>query len=291
MPKVHPKWVVIIGVVFVSFASILIRLSNAPSLIIATYRLAITTLLVLPSFMMKGKGRISSLDRKSLLLCMLSGVFLAFHFATWITSIKYTSIASSTILVNTHSVFVVLATYLVLKDKVSKKALLSMGITVAGSIIIASGDFGVGTNVFYGDVLAVMGALFVAGYMTIGRLLRQKMSATVYTFIVYLSCTVTLLLLDTVTSTPLYPYAVREWLIFAGLAVCCTILGHSIFSWSLAYVKPTFLSTAVLGEPVFASIWAILLFREIPSIWQLIGSAVILYGIYRFTKLEEAETT
>lgn len=288
MLKIHPKWIVIIGVLFVSFSSILIRLSNAPSLIIATYRLAITTLLVLPSFMMKGKGELSTFDRKSLLLSMFSGVFLAFHFATWITSIKYTSIASSTILVNTHSIFVVLATYLVLKDKVSRKALLSMGITIIGSIIIASGDFGVGTNVFYGDMLAIMGAFFVAGYMIIGRMLRQKMSATLYTFVVYLSCTITLLLLDAVTSTQLYPYALREWFIFAGLAVFCTILGHSIFSWSLAYVKPTFLSTAVLGEPVFASLWAILLFGEIPSLWQVIGSAVILYGIYRFTKLEEA---
>jgi drug/metabolite transporter (DMT)-like permease len=288
MPKIHPKWIVIIGVIFVSFSSILIRLSNAPSLVIATYRLAITTLLILPSFMMKCKGELKAFDRRSLLLSMLSGVFLAFHFATWISSIKYTSIASSTILVNTHSIFIVIATYLVLKEKVSKKALISMGITIIGSIIIASGDLGVGSNVFFGDVLAILGALFVAGYMIIGRMLRQKVSVTLYTFVVYLSCTVTLLLLDMVTSTPMYPYGLREWLIFAGLAVFCTILGHSIFSWSLAYVKPTFLSTAVLGEPVFASTWAILLFGEIPTIWQVIGSIVILYGIYSYTKLEEA---
>lgn len=289
MLKIHPKWIVIMGVVFVSFASILIKLSSAPSLIISTYRLTITTLLVFPSFLMKGRGELGRVDGKSLILSMLSGVFLAFHFATWISSIKYTSIASSTILVNTHSIFVILASYLVLKDKVSRKVLASMGITIVGSIVIASGDFGVGSNVFYGDILAMLGALFVAGYMIIGRLLRQKMSATLYTFIVYLSCTVTLFLLDTVTRTQLYPYALREWLIFAALAVVCTILGHSIFSWSLAYVKPTFLSTAVLGEPVFASIWAIILFNEIPSIWQIAGSAIILYGIYRFTRLGEAE--
>jgi drug/metabolite transporter (DMT)-like permease len=286
LKKINPKFIVIIGVIFVSFSSVLIKASEAPSLIISTYRLAFTVLLIAPSTIFKSKRELVSIDRKSLLLCALSGVFLALHFATWITSIKYTSIASSAVLVNTHPLFIVVLTYFIFKDKVTKKAILSIMLTLIGGIIISSADKGLGSNVFLGDMLAVAGAAFVSFYMIIGRVMRQRLSVTSYTFIVYLSCTITLLILSVFTKTPLYPYKLKEWAIFLGLAVFCTILGHSIFNWSLEYVKPTFLSVAILGEPVFATMWAVLFFSEYPSLYNIIGSSVIIVGIYMFSRAE-----
>lgn len=278
--KLNPQWVVLIGVVFISFSSILIKYSTAPSLIIAAYRLGFTVLLLLPSVIQGKRQEIREIDKKSLGICILSGVFLALHFATWITSIKYTSIASAAVLVNTHPVFILLGSVLILKEKVSKRNLLCMGIALGGGMIISMGDSTLGTHVIFGDMLALAGAFFVAGYMMIGRAVRQHMSVTAYTFLVYGSCFVTLMIFVWAAGIPLHPYPFKEWLIFFALAVFCTILGHSIFNWALAYVKAAFVSTAVLGEPVFATLWAILLFTEHPSLWQIAGSVMIVFGIY-----------
>lgn len=286
MKKLNPKLIVIIGVIFVSFSSALIKASSAPALIIATYRLAITVILMAPSTLIKSKNELKSVDIKSLCLCILSGIFLALHFATWITSIKYTSIASAAVLVNTHPIFIVVLTYIIFKDKINRKSLISITMTLLGGVIISSGDRSLGSNVFLGDILAAAGAAFIAFYMVIGRIMRQRLSAVSYTFIVYVSCTITLLLLDIITKTSFGPYSLKEWAIFLGLAVFCTILGHSIFSWSLEYVKPTFLSVAVLGEPVFATIWAAIFFLEFPNTWNVIGSIIIIAGIYLFSKSE-----
>lgn len=234
---------------------------------------------------------LKAIDGKSFFTCFVSGIFLALHFATWITSIQYTSITSSTVLVNTHTVFIVLGTWFILKEKVPRKAVVSIGITLLGSIIISLGDRSMGSNVLYGDILAVLGAFFVAGYMMIGRIIRQRISVTTYTFLVYASCTFTLLVLDMITGTTLHPYPLKEWLIFLALAVFCTILGHSIFNWALAYIKPTFLSTAVLGEPVFATLWALILFQEVPAIWQVVGSMAIIFGIYLYIQMNDEKNS
>lgn len=286
MKKLSPKLIVIIGVIFVSFSSALIKASSAPALIIATYRLAITVVLMSPSTLLKSKNELKSVDIKSLCLCILSGIFLAFHFATWITSIKYTSIASAAVLVNTHPIFIVVLTYIIFKDKINGKSFISIVMTLLGGIIISSGDRSLGSNVFLGDILAAAGAAFIAFYMVIGRIMRQRLSAVSYTFIVYVSCTITLLLLDIITKTSFGPYSLKEWAIFLGLSVFCTILGHSIFSWSLEFVKPTFVSVAVLGEPVFATIWAAIFFLEYPNTWNIMGSIIIIAGIYLFSKSE-----
>lgn len=286
MKKLNPKLVVVSGVLFVSFSSILIKTSTAPALIISTYRLMLTVILIAPSAISKSMGEFKKLDRRSFMLCTLSGVFLAMHFATWITSIKYTSIASSAVLVNTHPVFILILSYLLLNEKTNARGILSIILTIVGGVIISLGDKGLTSNAFFGDTLAIMGAVFVSFYMIIGRMMRQKLSVTAYTFIVYLSCTITLLLFDFATRTPLLPYSLTDWAIFLALAVFCTILGHSLFNWSLQYVKPAFLSVATLGEPIFATIWAALLFTEYPNTYNVIGSFIILIGIYAYNQVE-----
>ena len=235
------------------------------------------------------RKNIKSFGKRRLLLCGLSGVFLALHFTTWLTSIKMTTITSSTVLVNTHPIFIVLGTIFILKKKVSKKAMAAILIALMGSIIITLGDSSTGHGNLTGDLLAIAGGFFVAGYFMIGNVARKDMSLTAYTFIVYSFCTITLLLFDFLTKTSLYNYPTTDWLIFLFLALFCTIMGHSVFNWALKYLNPTFVSTSILGEPVFASITAIFAFGEIPSVWQLIGGSVILLGIFLHMKSEEKE--
>jgi len=289
LTKFNPKLIVLIGVVFVSFSSVLTKMSDAPSFVIAAYRLGFTVLLLMPSVLRGKIPEIRKIDRRSLVICMVSGVFLALHFATWIASIKYTSIASAAVLVNTHPIFIVLASYLLFKEKVTGKILSGIIVAFIGGSIISVGDSTLGTNILLGDMLAVAGAFFVAGYFLIGRIVRQRLSVTTYTFLVYSSSFLTLVILSMITNTPLYPYPVKELLIFLSLAVFCTILGHSIFNWALEYVPPTFISTAVLGEPVGATIWAMMIFAEIPTLWQVGGSAIIVFGIYLFVRYSQEE--
>ncbi|HKL11328.1 MAG TPA: DMT family transporter [Clostridia bacterium] len=291
MPKkINPKIIILIGVFFTSFSSILTRISEAPSLAIATYRLGFTVLLIAPFFFSKHIYELKNMNKKTFMLCILSGIFLALHFASWISSIKYTSITSSTVLVNTQPVFVVIGSYLIYREKSSLRSVVSVLAAIGGSVIISLGDSSMGSNVLYGDFLAVIGALTVAAYMLIGRYARKNLSVTGYTFIVYTTCTATLLLMSIATSTPLTGYPIRELAIFLALAVVCTLLGHSIFNWGLGHVKSTFVSTAILGEPVLATIFAIVLLGEMPTLTRLIGGIVVIGGIYSFTMAEAAES-
>lgn len=280
------KLIVLIGVIFVSFSSVLSKIATAPPLIIATFRLGFSALLMLPLFLKNEKDIHKQMSPRLWLLCIGSGIFLALHFATWLTSIKMTTIASSTVLVNTHPIFILFGTYLIFKEKVSKKAMISIFIALVGSIVITLGDSSSGGHNLIGDLLAIAGGFFVAGYMLIGRFARQHISVTAYTFIVYTCCTITLLLMDLVTGTALIGYPKTDYLIFLGLAVFCTLMGHSVFNWALAYLKPTFVSSSILGEPVFASLWAVFLLKEIPTVFQLTGGGLILLGIFMHIQAE-----
>lgn len=273
------KLVVLLGVVFVSFSSILTKATEASPLIIALYRLMFATFLLLPIIIKGHKKEISNVSKRTFMWCFISGVFLALHFTTWMTSIKITSIASSTTLVNTHPIFIVMGSILFLKVKYPRVILFSIGIALTGSVIISGSDMLIGDHMFYGDMLAIAGGFFVAGYMMIGSFARQNLSVNTYTFLVYGSCTVTLLIFVLITGTPLYPYGIKDWAIFISLAVFCTLMGHSIFNWALEFLNPALISTAILGEPVLATIWAVLIFGEAPTYLQVLGGATIILGI------------
>lgn len=285
----YKKLLVLLAVVFISFVLIFTKLSKAPSLIIATYRLFFTTLILLPFVLNKNINELKKITMKTFLICMMSGIFLALHFATWISSIKYTSITSSTVLVHTHPIFIVIGSYFLFKEKISKKALLSIIIALFGSFIISLSDSSLGSNVLYGDLLAILGGFSMAGYMIIGKIARQKLSVNIYTFLVYSICTVVLLLFDLLSSTPLYPYSKFDFLLFILMAIFCTLLGHSILSWALKYLNPTFTSTSVLGEPVFASIWSMFIFNKLPTLWQIIGGLITIFGISLYIRVNRKD--
>ncbi len=289
-PRTFSRIVLPIAVIFASFSAIFIRWSNAPALIIAFYRMLFSFVLVLPysvyarSRLEKPRTNGNSIGRRDILLSSLSGLFLGIHFATWISSLNFTSVASSVLLVNTHPVMVFLISRFVLKEGGSKREFLFVLVTVVGSSILSWGDIGRGSNVLLGDILAVIGAFAVGAYMVLGRIVRQRMGVAKYTLIVYGTSSLTLLLMSSAAGLSFYPYPLREFLLFFGLAFVCTILGHSIYSWALKYVPSTFLSVTVLIEPVAAGIMAFFLFGEIPSLLNGIGACIILYGIYGYSK-------
>lgn len=285
MKKGSPKLILMLGVLGVSVSSLLVRAASAPSLVTATYRLGWTVLLLLPMVLLRFRAELRRLRGRDLLLCGLSGVLLALHFATWFESLKWTSIASSTVLVSTEVIFTALGFALFLKGRIPRLGMAAIALSFAGSAALALADGG-GRGALYGDLLALAAAVFVSLYTLIGRVQRDHLSTTVYTFLTYSACLLTLLVLDWATLTPVVGCGWKEVLIGLGLAVACTLLGHSLFSYSLKYLSPSYVSAAKLCEPIFASLLGIPLFGEIPGGVQVFGSVLVLAGVLLYTRAE-----
>ena len=285
MKKGSPKLILMLGVLGVSVSSLLVRAASAPSLVTATYRLGWTVLLLLPMVLLRFRAELRRVRGRDLLLCGLSGVLLALHFATWFESLKWTSIASSTVLVSTEVIFTALGFALFLKGRIPRLGMAAIALSFAGSAALALADGG-GRGALYGDLLALAAAVFVSLYTLIGRVQRDHLSTTVYTFVTYSACLLTLLVLDGATLTPAVGYGWKEVLIGLGLAVACTLLGHSLFSYSLKYLSPSYVSAAKLCEPIFASLLGIPLFGEIPGGVQVFGSVLVLAGVLLYTRAE-----
>lgn len=285
----HPMVMILIGVMGISVSAILIRFSTAPSAVTASWRLLWTVILMSPVVFGKGAVRkeLFSVDRRTALLSVVSGVFLAIHFWFWFESLRFTSVASASTIVSTEVIWVSIGFFLFLKGNLSIKAVTAIGVAFAGSACIAFADSGVGGTHLRGDIFALLAAMAVAVYMLIGRILRAGVSNTVYTYLVYAACAAGLLAMSVIQGQSLFGYGLNGILVGLALAVFSTILGHSVFSWCLKFFSPSFVSASKLCEPVVAAILAAFLFGEIPSPLQLVGCVLILGSVLYYSRLED----
>lgn len=281
------RLIVLMGVLGVSFSSILVRLSTAPSLVLVIYRMGFAVALLMPVIWMRHRRELLALKKREVLLCLLSGASLGLHFSTYFESLRFTSIASSVVLVDTEVLFVALISILLFKKKLTSKAWIAVALALLGSVIIAMADTAAGSDALRGDLLALSGAFFVAVYTLIGSVCRRSVSTTVYTFLVYLAAALTVLSITLFSGVPITGYGMVNYFTGFGMTVFCTLLGHSVFSWGLKYLPPAFISTVKLLEPVFASLLGLLLFGEVPGILTLLGGAVIIAGIALYSRIEE----
>ena len=271
------RLIVLLGVAGVSLSALLVRWSTAPSLILALYRMVFAAALMTPAAL-RG-GSLSGLPRRELLLSLLSGAFLGLHFACYFEALNRTSIASAVVLVDTEVLFVALASALILKKKLSPRAWLAVLTAFGGGALVALADRSGGTGALTGDLIALAGAACVSVYTMLGAVCRERLSTMAYTYLVYLSASGTLLGIALVTGTPLLGYGPVNLLTGLGLAVFCTLLGHSVFSWGLKYLPPAFISTVKLLEPVFSALYGLFLFAERPGGLVILGGALILLGM------------
>ncbi|NLX47465.1 MAG: DMT family transporter, partial [Euryarchaeota archaeon] len=231
----------IVAILAVSFASIFVRWSDSDPLVIAGYRMLLASLILAPFAFHESKGSMP-MDRRTLGSVMLTGVVLAVHFFAFISSLRYTSVASSTLLVNFHPLIVGAASVVVLKES-SKKTILGVSIGFLGVAIIAL--TGLGTGESFGNALALLGGVMAALYILAGRMLRKTLGIFTYAFSVYLTAAVVLLVSATINGVSLWPYPTEELLIFLALAVVCTIFGHTVYNWSLRYLPAPVISTSL----------------------------------------------
>jgi drug/metabolite transporter (DMT)-like permease len=295
-PKIPPLLGLAGGILAVSTASIFIRFAqgSAPSLVIAAYRLGLATLILAPWVLVRNVDEIRRISRKDLSLALLSGFFLALHFAAWITSLQFTTVSSSVVLVTTSSLWVALLSPLVLKERVILPVKIGLLVALLGGTIVSLSDicqigssgldcsaFGnvLELRTFSGNMLALAGAWLAAGYLLIGRQLRARMSLPVYTFVVYGFAAFVLVILVIALRYPITGYPPMTYVWFLALAIIPQLLGHSTFNWALKYLPAAYVSISLLGEPVGSTILAFIFLSETPTFVKIIGAAFILSGI------------
>ncbi len=294
-PRFPPKFIVIFGILAVSTASIFIRFAQdeAGSIVIAAYRLGIATIILSPITFFRHRQELKTLSKNDLTLGLLSGLFLAIHFATWITSLEYTSVTSSVVLVTTTPLWVAILSPKILKESISKKVYFGLFVAIAGTVVIAMSDVCKFTNnltcppieeffegrAFWGDLLAVIGAWAAAGYVLIGRKIRTNLSLIPYIFIVYGMAAIILIgLMFGSGQKPVgFSPIIYIWLVL--LAIIPQLLGHSTFNWALGYLPATFVAVSLLGEPIGSTILAYIFLKEIPALFKLFGAILLLGGI------------
>lgn len=287
----YPIIMIVTGVLGISLSSILVRYSAAPSAMTAAWRLLWTVILMTPVVWGKQSVRreLLALDKKTVFCSIVSGFFLAIHFAVWFESLQHTSVASSTTIVCTEVIWVSLGYCLFMKGRLSLKAAAAILITLSGSVIIALADSASGETQFYGDILALIAAIAVAAYTLLGRLVRGTTSTTVYTYIVYTACALVLTAVCLVQGYGFLSYGSSGILVGLLLAVFSTILGHSTFSWCLKYYSPSFVSASKLCEPVAAAAMASVLFGEKMTLPQILGGILILGGVLYYSRTEQGD--
>ncbi|MFQ5823547.1 MAG: DMT family transporter [bacterium] len=271
--------ILFLGIIAISFASILIKLCDAPSMVIASYRLSFASLFFISSAGLKRINPLVFFTFHDFSLAFLSGMFLCLHFATWITSLKYTSVASSVVLVSTAPIFVAIGTIIFLKEKITKRLAIGIGITVMGAIILSAEDFGFGQNRIWGDLLAFIGAIGSAGYFLIGRKLRARIDTVAYVSVVYSATALLLILITAFLDFSFLGYAPKIYLLFFLIAFVPQVIGHTSFNWALKYVSAALVSVVTLGEPIGASLLAFLLLGEKITALQIFGAILILTGV------------
>ncbi len=294
---ITPVFGLCFGILAVSTASIFIRFAQAqaPSLVIAAGRLSIATLLLAPFVLIRSWDEIRTIPRRTFGFLMLAGLFLGLHFATWISSLEFTSVASSVVLVATAPLWVAILSPIFLKEKINTVVFIGLAISLIGSVIvglnsachISGGQVSCisfssmfGGRAFLGNLLALTGALCSGGYLMIGRRVRNTLSLPVYTFLVYGVAAVVLVLMVFLSGIKAAVYAPSTWLWIILLAIIPQLLGHSTFNYFLKSLSATFVSIALLGEPIGTVILAYLFLRESPTWLEIGGGILILAGIY-----------
>ena len=261
----------------VSASAIFIRLADAPAVAIAMWRCALGAAILLPPALVRGdrfpKGR-------DLYAGIASGVALGAHFGFWISSLDYTSVAASVVLVSTQPVFVAVFAYVLFGERTTPLSFLGIVIAIAGTAIIAA-DGSVGSAALFGGTLALVGAVTVAVYVLIGRFSRTGgVGVLPYSIVVYSAAAAALLPVTLMLDVPLWGYSGQTWFWLAAITLGPQLMGHTVFNWALRYVQASVISGTILAEPVVAALLAWLVLSERPGLPTLVGGAVVLAGLY-----------
>ena len=273
-----------LGVLFLSTSAIFVKMAEAPSGIIAFYRLLFTLCFLVPALLCRKKEQeqMLRLNGRQITLAVVSGALLAVHWVMWFESLRYTSVASSTVLVSLQPLFSILWGWLLLHETVSRQGMAGVFLAIAGSVIIGWGDFHVSGTAFLGDVLSFTSAGVISLHFLFGQLLRKELDVLPYTTVCYSASTLCLAVYALVAGQPFTGYSLQTWGCFLGLALFATVGGQCVFNLLLKYLPATAVTMGILGEPVGTIILAFLIFGERIVLQQGLGMLCIIGGLWIF---------
>lgn len=277
-PPIPVPVLMLVGIIAISFSAIFVKWSSAPASIQGMYRLLFTSLLMLP-FVSPYKQSVKEIKRKEWLLLAASGFMLALHFLLWMGSLKYTSVASSTMIMSLEPVFIMAGSYILYKERSTISSVAGLGVAIAGVCFIGWGDIGLSPDNLTGDLLSIGGTVAVAAHLLIGKKLVARMPAYLYSLLVFMIAGMVFAVYNLAMEIPFFDYPAKEWGVFALLAVVPTVFGHILFNWLLQYTSATTVSMNILGEPVGASILAYVLLGERLTSLQWTGGVLVLGGL------------
>ncbi len=277
------------GVLLLSTSAIFVKMAEAPSGIIAFYRLLFTLAFLVPALLARKKEReqLVHLNGRQLRLAVISGALLAVHWVMWFESLRYTSVASSTVLVSLQPLFSILFGALFLKERVSKWGMVGVFLAIFGSAIIGWGDFQVSGAAFWGDVLSFASAGVISLHFLFGQLLRKEMDVLPYTVVCYSASTICLAIYALAAGQSFSGYSCQTWGCFLGLALFATVGGQCVFNLLLKYLPASAVTMGILGEPVGTIILAFFIFGESITLQQTAGMLLILGGLWLFFSRKE----
>lgn len=275
--RVLPYAVLATALVGVSFGSIFVRLAAAPALAIALWRMTLASAVVLPAALASGGIRPATSGR-AMALAAAAGGLLALHFGSWMTSLLFTSVANSVLLVNTAPIFVALLSWISGRDRPTSRTWAAVVLATAGAAVITSGGPSDATSLI-GNLLAVGGALAMAGYLLLAREAQRVLAYLPYVAVAYGTAAVVLWAAVLISGTQWHSFTPQTWAVLAAMAVVSQLVGHGGYNWSLRHLQAAFVSIALTGEPVLASLLAWWLLDEPIGARTALGGVLVLSGI------------
>jgi drug/metabolite transporter (DMT)-like permease len=262
-------------------------MADVPPISLAFYRLVTATLTIGLVVLIRGRRDLAGIDARAFGLSIASGVFLALHFGSWISSLDHTSVTNSVLIVTTQPVFAAVFGMWYLRERLRPAVFAAIALALSGGAIIAGGNPQIGG--WYGDFLALIGAITASAYLVIGRQVRKTVSTLGYVLIAYATAGLVLGAWTVVIDSPMSGFPASSWLciILAGLGP--SVIGHTLYNRALKYFSAHTVATTILGEPIVASMLAALVLAEYPSAWAYLGAVPIVLGVLWAIRLERAD--
>jgi len=274
----------VITIICISLSAILVRLSDAPSTVMVMYRMFLASLFIFP-MAWKHREEFAKISRKEWLVIVFAGIFLACHFGLWFESLNHTSVASSTLILALQPAIALVGGVLFFKEKVHIRTVVAMGIAFVGVAIVGGGSLEGGNRALLGNILSFVAVVSVVLYLMIGQRNVKSINHWVYSFLVFLVAGLSVAVFNLMSGFSFIGYSTNDWLVFIALAIFPTG-AHIIYNMLLNYVNTTTVSMSTLGEPIGASILAMILLNEMLTVVEMIGGVLIIAGIFYFLKLQ-----
>jgi drug/metabolite transporter (DMT)-like permease len=277
--KFFPYIALAIGISALSMSAMFVRWSQAPGPIVGFYRLLISSIFLTPVFI-RQQNKLEPIDKKYLVFPLLAGIFTAFDFAFWNSSLKFTTAANATLLGNTSPLWVALFAFFIFREKLRGIFWLGLITALAGAVLVLGSDFLRHPTLGLGDLMASTAAIFYASYQLITQRGRKHIDPLRYMWLVGLSATIGMFIMNLVLGNSFTGYSAQTWLIFFVTAIVSQMIGYLAISYALGHLPASIVSPTLIGQPILTTFLAIPMLGEIPNTLQWIGGAIALAGIY-----------